>query len=95
MRELIATYAIEHGISLVKAKHILVRDKVLVQHSAKSYSEAHNISIQKARKILNRMVEEGSATVDTNVIIDTTSRKKGIRSHTQYVRGNLFTFTNK
>ena len=95
MRELIATYAIENGISLIKAKHILVRDKILIQHSAKSYSEEHNISIQKARKILNNMVDEGIATVDKNVIIDTTSRKKGVRSVTHYVRGNLYTFANE
>lgn len=95
MKELIATYAIEKGISLIKAKHILVREKVLVQYSVKSYSEENEIAIATARKTLNKMVEHGVATVDTNVIIGTGTSKKGARSSTRYIRGNLYTFINK
>lgn len=94
MRELIATYAIENGISLIKSKHTLVKNKVLIQHSAKSYSDAKSITIAKARNILNKMVEEGSATVDSNVIIGSSTRKRGARTQLCYVRGNLYTFVN-
>lgn len=82
------------GVAPINAKHILVKEKKLTQVSVKEYAKEKEISEAKARYTLNKMCEKGNALVDSNVIIDTATRKKGSRNETRYVRGNLYTFIN-
>ncbi|HBP1602246.1 TPA: hypothetical protein L5U90_003349 [Pseudomonas aeruginosa] len=58
--------------------------------TAADYAKAKGISIGTARKRLNEMVEYGNAHVDYGVIIEQRSVKKGSRSQTMAIRGNLY-----
>lgn len=61
-----------------------------MQVTAAEYAKQQGISIGTARKRLNEMVEIGRATLDYGVIIDHRSMKRGARSQSVAVRGNLY-----
>lgn len=61
-----------------------------MQVTAAEYAKQQGISIGTARKRLNEMVEIGRAMVDYGVVIDHRSMKRGARSQSVAVRGNLY-----
>ena len=82
------------GVAFPPAKHILVKQKVLTQVSVKEYAKEQDITEAKARTTLNKMVEDGDALVDSNVIIGSRISKKTGRGSSVPVYGNLYTIKN-
>lgn len=61
-----------------------------MQVTAAEYAKLKGICLSTARKRLNEMVEYGNAMVDYGVIIDHRSVKRGARSQSMAIRGNIY-----